>query len=231
MLLEIGVAFAAGALALLSPCTAPILPGLSAALWAGGGKSGGRLVQIVRLLAFAVGAATILVGSVALALVASAPINFADPPFSIVAGLVLILTAFVNLGYVRVSLPQRVSRLGSVTSSIGALVLGAACAAVWYPCLGPSLALTYGLASRVESVPLAVLFAFTYFSGLLVPLILLGFVFVRMSRARRGLRRFGVFANRFLSFALIGMGLLLLTGTWEFVSLFIVDKLGQGLVL
>ncbi|PPG54481.1 hypothetical protein C5C27_15325 [Rathayibacter sp. AY2B7] len=98
MLPELGTAFLAGALALLSPCAAPILPGIVGALTSTGNGRARPSRQVWSILAFAVGAALVLIGSVALLLAFGANVNLARPPYTFIAGGLLIGAGLYSLG-------------------------------------------------------------------------------------------------------------------------------------
>ncbi|PPG56534.1 hypothetical protein C5C57_14820 [Rathayibacter sp. AY1C5] len=111
---ELGTAFLAGALALLSPCAAPILPGIVGALTSTGDGRARPSRQVWSILAFAVGAALVLIGSVALLLAFGANVNLARPPYTFIAGGLLIAAGLYSLGVLRipwmVPLPRPVPR-------------------------------------------------------------------------------------------------------------------------
>ncbi|PPF14950.1 cytochrome c biogenesis CcdA family protein [Rathayibacter sp. AY1A7] len=219
---ELGTAFLAGALALLSPCAAPILPGIVGALTSTGNGRARPSRQVWSILAFAVGAALVLIGSVALLLAFGANVNLARPPYTFIAGGLLIGAGLYSLGVLRIPWITKTSTPGGSVAK--ALLLGVSCAAVWYPCLGPSLAIAYGLASNIDTVGLGVALGFVYFLGMLTPLFLLGLVLARAARSRRWLRRIGAYANKAVAVLLIAIGVLVITGLWNSVSLWIVDN-------
>ena len=220
--MQVLLAFAAGTLALLSPCTLPIRPGVMSAVRGGG--STGSLPRAIGLAAsFALGASIVLVGSVALALAFSVRVDLTQPPFSWIAGALLIVAGLAALGYVKIRVPQG-TNLDAVAPWVKAPLLGMTLAAVWYPCLGPSLAMIYGLGSQISTVPVGIGLGFAYFLGLVTPLVLFGLLFARFGRQRVWARRVGRYVNVALSCCLLVIGLLVLTGLWGPISTWIVSQ-------
>lgn len=195
MLLDLLVAFAAGAVSLLSPCMLPLLPGWLAYL-AGdvavesdrARAGGGRLV--LHTCAFVLGFTVVFIMLGLGAAVLGGQLLSARRELEIVGGL-LIAGFGVAMVDERV-LPRRL-RAGQGMSStrrvrgpLGALVVGFVFALAWSPCIGPTLAAVLTIAATGGDAARGAILLAAFGLGIGVPLILVaGFAEQLLPRARR----------------------------------------------
>lgn len=226
MLATLGLAFVAGLLSLLSPCTLPIAPIAVAAaatehrlgpvaLAAGVALSFVAVGLFVATIGFSLGldervfravaaVLMIVVGVVLLAPAAQARFATAAGPASAWAGERLDL----------------VSRSGLTGQFVVGLLLGA----VWSPCVGPTLGAASVLASRSENLGQVALTMTAFGIGAALPLLLIGLVSREaLMRWRGELARFGRGGRLALGAVLLVAGLAVLTGLDKVVETALVD--------
>jgi cytochrome c-type biogenesis protein len=148
----------------------------------------------------------------------------------VVGGLIIVLgLAFVGLipGLQR---EARIRRLPA-TGLAGAPLLGVVFGLGWVPCVSPTLSAVLGLASTHGTVGRGVALTVAYCLGLGLPFILFGLGFRRLLGALAVIRRHSVWVTRAGGAMLVAVGLLLLTGAWNSVVIWLYDVFGQGEIL
>jgi cytochrome c-type biogenesis protein len=136
-------------------------------------------------------------------------------PITRVLGVVVIALGLAFLGW----LPgmQREWRLHHVPD-LGlwsAPLLGVLFGIGWTPCIGPTLGAVQTLAFTEASAARGALLSFFYCLGLGLPFILVGLLFRRMLGAIGWVRRHSVTVMRIGGALLVAIGLLLVTGLWD----------------
>ncbi|HEY0359466.1 MAG TPA: cytochrome c biogenesis protein CcdA [Mycobacteriales bacterium] len=132
-----------------------------------------------------------------------------------VVGAVIVLMGLAFLGLVPgLAREFRVRRLPA-TGLAGAPLLGAVFALGWVPCTGPTLAAVLGLAAVEGSVGRGAVLAAAYCLGIGIPFVLFGLGFRRLLGAFAVVRRHSAWVTRVGGAMLIAVGLLLLTGYWN----------------
>ena len=222
MLVLIPAAFLSGVLSFLSPCSLPILPAYFAYSFQSSKKN-----IVLMTLAFLAGLATTmtLLGASATALGRLLVRNISG--LEIIGGVVIILFGLLSIlgkGPVGVQFQDSPSRTMG-----GSYIYGATFAIGWTACIGPILgAILTLLATQGAGILQGALLSFVYALGLGMPLILISTWFSRLGNGSpfwKFVRGKGVSIQIFgreLMFhtttlisglLLIGMGLLLMTGT------------------
>ena len=234
-------AIGAGILSFISPCVLPLLPaylsfisGLSAEQLAGRRDASTRARVLGQSLAFVAGLAIVftLLGASA-SLVGRLLLGNLDLVTQ-GAGLLVIVFGLHMTGLVRIPLLYR--RAGAAVSPhrggpLGALLLGAAFAAGWTPCVGPFLASLLAMASREQTVGEGMLLLFFYALGLGVPFVLAGLALERALGIVRAVRPYLHRIEVASGALLIGMGLLLFTGRLALLSGWLTRIFGNGLAV
>jgi cytochrome c-type biogenesis protein len=100
----------------------------------------------------------------------------------------------------------------------GAPVLGALFAIGWTPCIGPTLAAVETLAVDQASAARGALLTFAYCLGLGLPFLLFALAFRRMAGATGLVKRHYVALMRIGGAMLVVLGVLMVTGWWETLS-------------
>jgi cytochrome c-type biogenesis protein len=238
LLFALGLALAAGLLSFLSPCVLPLVPGylsyvtglagadLDAAV---GSDPKGRPVDGAvdtaerrrvrgRVLAgsglFVLGFTVVYTTLVTLASTLGAALLEHEQTVQRVVGAVIVVMGLAFLGLIPGL--QREARLRWLPASglAGAPLLGAVFAIGWIPCTGPTLAAVLGLATVEGSVGRGAVLAAAYCLGIGIPFMLFGLGFRRLLGAFALIRRHSMWVTRIGGGMLIAVGLLLVTGSW-----------------
>lgn len=209
MTLSLPVAFLAGFLSFLSPCVLPLVP--TYLLYLGGEK--GRPLVNAGFFILGFSAIFLLLGL----------------PFTLLGGLlfehrevlgrggggVMILLGLYMLG-LRPNWGVNLRYTGETSRPWGAFVLGVVLGLGWTPCIGPILGGILTLTVTGGGIPLLV----AYILGLALPFLLVALL---TDRARGLLRRAARFSHAVeitAGFVLMGVGLLLLSGTFTQLNSF-----------
>jgi cytochrome c-type biogenesis protein len=154
-------------------------------------------------------------------------LDHADTVQRVVGG-VIVLMGLAFLGLVPgLQREFRVRRMPA-TGLAGAPLLGAVFALGWVPCTGPTLAAVLGLATVEGSVGRGALLAVAYCLGIGIPFVLFGLGFRRLLGAFAVVRRHSAWVTRVGGVMLIAVGLLLLTGFWNDLVIWIRALLPVG---
>lgn len=208
------LAFGAGVVSFLSPCTLPLLPGYLSYISGLGAEEvhAGRHPRLV------LGAAVLFVLGFSLVFVAlGATMSYIGsiiaPNRDILtraAGVFIIIMALAMLGVFRRPIFYRERRL-HVSPEWGvwsAFPLGMAFGFGWSPCIGPVLTSILGLAATEGSVQRGAFLLFVYSLGLGVPFLAVA------AFAGTLLHSLGWFKRHYRALNVVGSGILLLMGTF-----------------
>ena len=149
-----------------------------------------------------------------------------------VAGLLVVLLGLHTLGLIRIPFLYQERRLavgGTDGSYVGALLLGAAFAAGWTPCIGPFLAGLLALASQEQTVGQGMLLLFVYGLGLGMPFVLAGLALGTSLRLLTAVRARMHALELVSGFVLVGMGLLIFSDRLSLISAWLTNVFGIGL--
>lgn len=176
---SIGLAFAAGVLSFLSPCVLPLIP-LYLAFLTGtavnqlAAKSSRRLILLHACL-FVAGFSAVFIAMGASASLLGGLLFQHRVWIERLGGAVLVLFGLWMLGVLKIGILYREARFHfqeKPAGMAGSLLVGAAFAAGWTPCVGPVLSGILVMASRTGSVVQGVLLLAVYSLGFGLPLLL-----------------------------------------------------------
>lgn len=246
LLLALGVAVLAGLVSFASPCVLPLVPGFlgyvtgmgeSALAPVGAGSvahgsparrrgagSGARVVAarrergrvVLGALLFVLGFSVVFMTGSVLAAVAGSALTEHRALLNRVGGVVVIALALVFLG----AGSQRTwqPRWRPAVGLAGAPLLGVVFGIGWGPCMGPTLAAIYALASNLAGdsnlVARGALLGAAYCLGLGLPFVLIAAGWSRALTASAWLRRHHRATQVVGGVLLLGVGVLLVTGWW-----------------
>jgi len=241
LLLALPVAAAAGLVSFLSPCCLPLMPGyLSYVTGLAGTELAGASPDPSAAGSVAVATkpvqarrTRVALGSVLFVLGFSAVFIsegllfgglgslLADHRMAIerVLGVVTIVMGLAFLGLVpALDRDVRVHRFPEAGLA-GAPLLGVVFGLGWTPCLGPTLAAVQGLAFTQASAGRGAILTGAYCLGLGIPFLLTGLAFERALRAFAIVKRHYAVVKAVGGGLLVVVGLLLVTGVWEQVTI------------
>ena len=224
LLLAVPVAFVVGVISFLSPCTLPLVPGYLSYVT---GLSGADLAEDSEAVAhrkgrvllgsvlFVVGFSAVFVSLGALFGQTGATLQTHTKAIERVLGVVTILLGVAFLGYV--PLLQREWRIHRLPRAglAGAPLLGVVFGVGWAPCQGPTLGAISALAYSSGRAGEGALLSGVFCLGLGLPFVVTALAF------RRALGAFSVIKRHYRAVTvvggamLIGIGLLLVTGAWN----------------
>ncbi len=225
LFLAIPIAVLAGLLSFLSPCVLPLVPGYLSFIT---GLTGAELADKENALtAFArskvvLGSALFVLGFsvvfVSYGLLFGALGGWLleyQPIIQRVLGVVVILLGLMFAGLIPgLTREWRIHRAPTF-GLWGAPLLGVLFGIGWTPCVGPTLAAVQSLAYTEASASRGALLSFVYCLGLGLPFILVGLSFRRVTGALSWVRRHNLLIMRIGGAMLVLVGLLLVTGLWD----------------
>lgn len=219
---SLGAAFLAGLVTFLSPCVLPLIPsyityisGVSFEELRAGESGRVRRLALAHSLAFILGFSVVFI---ALGLTATAlgqMLGTQHRWVSRIGGALLVVFGLFLMGVLNLPWLQREQRFhfrDKPAGYLGSLLVGAAFAAGWTPCVGPILSSVLVLAAGEQTVRAGIALLGAYSLGLGLPFLLASLAFswflVAYQRLRRYLRWMEVGAGALL----VVIGLVLLTG-------------------
>jgi cytochrome c-type biogenesis protein len=235
------VAFAAGTLSFLSPCVVPLVPayvGYITGLTSdelGRERAGNSAAVLVPAFAFVLGLSAVL-SILGLGVTAAGQL-LADyqSAMSRIGGAVVIVLGLHTAGVVRIPLLYRESRVDLQRfrgrGALGALLMGAAFAVGWTPCIGAILGGILTLASQSETVGRGTALLFAYSIGLGIPFLLVALGIRRAVRVLTVVKRNMRLLEWISGGLLVVMGILLFTDQMILITAWFTKIFGNGLAL
>ncbi len=233
-LVAAALSLAAGVVSFASPCVLPLVPGylsylvgLVGAEETDGGRGGGKRTVVraraVRATAlFVVGFTVVFLAESLLVLGMSRFLVGNLDVLTRIGGVVTVIVGLVMLGWIRPL--QRDVRIHARPTGrvLGAPLLGAFFAVGWTACIGPALTGVNALAISTDwngNAWRGLFLVVAYCLGLGIPFLLLAFGFGWATAAVGMLRRHSRTIQLIGAAALIGVGLMMVTGVWgQFVA-------------
>jgi cytochrome c-type biogenesis protein len=220
------IALAAGFVSFASPCVLPLVPGFLGYVTGLGGpdlerRSRGRLV--LGALLFVLGFTAIFLVYAGLISVLGVALREHQSVLIKVGGVVVVLAGlmFLGLGKGYAAQPSWRPKAGLA----GAPLLGAVFALGWSACMGPTLgailAMAAPLSAESGTATRGLTLAGFYCLGLGVPFLLMAAAWERAGRANAWLRSHQLLIQRVGGVLLVVVGVMLLTGLWETVMVWL----------
>jgi cytochrome c-type biogenesis protein len=239
LLLAIPIAIAAGLVSFLSPCVLPLAPGyvsyvtgLTAAQFSGTPEPGDRSVW-VRRRTIIVGTALFVAGFTAVFV--SFGLLFGGLGATLLTYQVVI-TRILGLAVVALGIAYLIgvpalnrewrSHHRPRRGLWGAPVLGVVFGLGWAPCIGPVLAVVQTLAFTQASAARGALLSVAYCVGLGMPFLLVGLTLDKALSVFSWARRHTPLLMRMSGAAMVVIGLLLVTGVWSDITIWMRVQIG-----
>ncbi|RME81357.1 MAG: cytochrome c biogenesis protein CcdA [Zetaproteobacteria bacterium] len=227
--LSVPVAVAAGLLSFLSPCVLPLVPAYLSYLSGVGaqaleGKARARVFAQAVWFVLGFSAVFVLLGASATAIGRFLLAHLIW--FERIAGVLVVVFGLHFLGVLRWQWLMQDKRFDfsrvPVQGGLGALLVGAAFAFGWTPCVGPILGAILALAGTQQTVGQGMLLLAAYSAGLAVPFLLAAWATGAFLRASILLRPHLAVIEKISGALLVGVGALLLTGSFSELSALII---------
>lgn len=224
LLLAIPLAFIAGFVSFLSPCVAPLVPGYVSLIT---GLSADELIEgrgnrhraLAGTLGFTLGFSLLFVSYGAAFGGVGGTLARHQAQISRGLGVLVIVLGIAYLGRIpmleREFGPQMRGRGGVLMAPL----LGIAFGFGWVPCVGPTLAAVQALAFNEGSAWRGAGLSLLYSLGLGLPFIVIGLFFERSLGALQWMRKHRRRVQQFGGVMLLILGLLLVTGGWNDLSI------------
>lgn len=231
LILAMLLAFAAGIVSFASPCVLPLAPGylsyvtgLTGAEIAGEERGGTTTVAVksrvlLGSVLFVLGFSVVFVSYGLLFGGLGSLLLEYQAVISRVLGVIVIVMGLSFMGVLPgMQREWRMHRMPSY-SVWGAPVLGILFGLGWTPCIGPALTAVQSLAFTEASAARGALLSMVYCLGLGLPFILLGLLFRQAAGTLAWVRRHYVLIMRIGGGLLVAIGILLVTGVWDSITI------------
>jgi cytochrome c-type biogenesis protein len=221
------VAFTAGLLSFLSPCVLPLVPsyatfitGMSLDQLQSASALRVRRAVFVHGLLFVAGFTLVFMVMGASATFLGSLVRYASRWVEIGGGVLLVLFALYLWGAFRGfgGREYRMHLADKPTGYLGTVLVGITFGAAWTPCIGPVLGGILTLAAARGTVGEGVGLLGVYSLGLAIPFLLSTLLIERFLSAFQGFRRWLPWVNRISGALLMGLGLLMITGRFSWLS-------------
>jgi len=229
MATTLSIAFSAGLISFLSPCVLPLIPGyisyISGTSFSEINKKERNLI-VIKTIFFTLGFSFVFVafGSAAsfLGKFFLSNSNF----FRITAGIIIILFSFQLIGIINFNFMNKDLRIftNKYNDNIAfPLIVGAAFAFGWTPCIGPILGSIITLAALEESVGKGVLLLSFYSLGLAIPFIISGILIDKFLLFSKGFKKYLSKVTKIGGIILLLTGLAILTNQLQVLGFFLLE--------
>jgi cytochrome c-type biogenesis protein len=220
------VAFGAGLLSFLSPCVLPLVPVYLGTVCGPEilepGAQRKRLPVFFHSLSFVVGFSLvfIILGASVGLLGFSLGVNTALTRY-IAGGLLIAFGLFLlaSLKVPRLNYERRLApSVGTTTSYLRSLIIGAVFSLAWTPCIGPVLGGILTLAWSSETAGQGAYLLAIYSLGLGLPFLIIGAAFDSIRPLLRRIHRYSTWSYIISGLLLIAIGILILTGNLSWLQ-------------
>jgi cytochrome c-type biogenesis protein len=225
------LAFGAGLLSFISPCTLPVYPGFLSYITGVSVEElkerNGMLQQraILHTLLFLLGFSIIFISlGLSTTLISALFVRYGDI-LRQVGAILIVIFGFVVLGVFKPGFlmkEKRVSFRGRPAGYIGSVIIGMGFAAGWMPCTGPILAAVIALG--VTSPGHAVFYMTAYIIGFAIPFFIMAFFIGKLG----WIRRHNVIITKVGGVIMIIMGVFLYFNWMTMITSFLVNKVFGG---
>ena len=226
MLIKLILSFGAGFISFLTPCVLPIIPGYISYIT---GKKLNEIekdkkVVLIKTILFSVGFSIVFIILGATASAVGNILLFLSNELRIAAGIIIIIFALQMLGIFNFNFLNKEKRLETSSYKDNyafPLVVGAAFAFGWTPCIGPVLGSILALSATETSIAKGILLLSFYSLGLAIPFILSGYYMSKFLTTRQGFSKHYGRVTKIGGIILLLTGILIATNQIQVVSFYI----------
>jgi len=226
MIIKLVFAFGAGFISFLTPCVLPIIPGYISYIT---GKNldeieKDRQTVLIKTILFSIGFSIVFIILGATASAVGNILLFLSNELRIAAGIIIILFSLQMLGILNLNFLNQEKRLETKSFKDNyafPLLVGAAFAFGWTPCIGPVLGSILALSATEASISAGVLLLSFYSLGLAIPFILSGYYMSRFLNTRKGFNKYYGKVTKTGGVILLLTGMLIATNQIQVISYYI----------
>ena len=226
MILKLAFAFGAGFISFLTPCVLPIIPGYISYIT---GKNLNEIEQdkrvvLIKTILFSLGFSLVFIIFGATASAVGNILLFLTNELRIAAGVVIILFSLQMLGLLNFNFLNQEKRIETQSYKDNyafPLLVGAAFAFGWTPCIGPVLGSILALSATEASIGSGILLLSFYSLGLAIPFILSGYFMSKFLTTRKGFSKYYGRVTKTGGAILLITGILIATNQIQVVSYYI----------
>ena len=226
MLIKLILSFGAGFISFLTPCVLPIIPGYISYIT---GKKLNEIerdkrVVLIKTILFSIGFSIVFIILGATASAVGNILLFLSNELRIAAGIIIIIFALQILGIFNFNFLNKEKRLETASYKDNyafPLVVGAAFAFGWTPCIGPVLGSILALSATETSIAKGILLLSFYSLGLAIPFILSGYYMSQFLTTRQGFSKYYGRVTKIGGIILLLTGILIATNQIQVISFYI----------
>ena len=226
MILKLAFAFGAGFISFLTPCVLPIIPGYISYIT---GKNLNEIEQdkrvvLIKTILFSLGFSLVFIILGATASAVGNILLFLTNELRIAAGVVIILFSLQMLGLLNFNFLNQEKRIETQSYKDNyafPLLVGAAFAFGWTPCIGPVLGSILALSATEASIGSGILLLSFYSLGLAIPFVLSGYFMNKFLTTRKGFSKYYGRVTKTGGAILLVTGVLIATNQIQVISYYI----------
>jgi len=226
MILKLAFAFGAGFISFLTPCVLPIIPGYISYIT---GKNLNEIEQdkrvvLIKTILFSLGFSLVFIILGATASAVGNILLFLTNELRIAAGVVIILFSLQMLGIFNFNFLNQEKRIETQSYKDNyafPLLVGAAFAFGWTPCIGPVLGSILALSATEVSIGSGILLLSFYSLGLAIPFVLSGYFMNKFLTTRKGFSKYYGRVTKTGGAILLITGILIATNQIQVISYYI----------
>ena len=226
MIIKLSFAFGAGFISFLTPCVLPIIPGYISYIT---GKNLNEIEEdktnvLIKTILFSIGFSVVFIILGATASAIGNILLFLSNELRIAAGIIIILFSLQMLGVLNLNFLNQEKRLETKSYKDNyafPLLVGAAFAFGWTPCIGPVLGSILALSATEASIGAGVLLLSFYSLGLAIPFILSGYYMSRFLTTRKDFSKYYGRVTKTGGVILFLTGILITTNQIQVISFYI----------
>ena len=226
MILKLAFAFGAGFISFLTPCVLPIIPGYISYIT---GKNLNEIEQdkrvvLIKTILFSLGFSLVFIILGATASAVGNILLFLTNELRIAAGVVIILFSLQMLGILNFNFLNQEKRIETQSYKDNyafPLLVGAAFAFGWTPCIGPVLGSILALSATEASIGSGILLLSFYSLGLAIPFVLSGYFMNKFLITRKGFSKYYGRVTKTGGAILLITGILIATNQIQVISYYI----------
>ena len=226
MILKLAFAFGAGFISFLTPCVLPIIPGYISYIT---GKNLNEIEQdkrvvLIKTILFSLGFSLVFIILGATASAVGNILLFLTNELRIAAGVVIILFSLQMLGIFNFNFLNQEKRIETQSYKDNyafTLLVGAAFAFGWTPCIGPVLGSILALSATEASIGSGILLLSFYSLGLAIPFVLSGYFMNKFLTTRKGFSKYYGRVTKTGGAILLITGILIATNQIQVISYYI----------